>query len=346
MDKTVKNILIIFLFVLIFYILEILSTILLPLVLAFLFAVIFQPLIQMLKKIKIPSWLIFPVVTGVTLLVLFGVFDLLFQSASEMYDQREFMMQKLTSKSQQAIRSINSNFNLSISYRVIEKSITDMFTTKMITQSAGMVATEVGAFTASFCMFALYYVVLLMGLSNYKEFLNYVGGENRQDSFVTAYEKIQKSIYSYLLIKTCVNIAQGLIVWGVCSLFGLKFAQLFGILAFVIHYIPNIGSILSTVVPGLMAIVQFDDTGTIWGFIAILAAAQFIMGNYIEPLIAGHQLKLNTVTVIFGLVFWGWLWGIAGMMLSVPLMVILKLVLEQIPDMGYFARLMSVPNKS
>jgi predicted PurR-regulated permease PerM len=78
---------------------------------------------------------------------------------------------------------------------------------------------------------------------------------------------------------------------------------------------------------------------------AILGGAQFIMGNYVEPLIAGHKLNLNTVTVIFGLVFWGWLWGIAGMMLSVPLMVIIKLVLEQIPDMGYIARLMSVPEK-
>jgi predicted PurR-regulated permease PerM len=142
-----------------------------------------------------------------------------------------------------------------------------------------------------------------------------------------------------------VNITQGIIVWGICSLFGLKFALFLGVIAFIIHFIPNIGAILSTILPTIMAIVQFDDTGTIIGMTAILGGAQFIMGNYVEPLIAGHKLNLNTVTVIFGLVFWGWLWGIAGMMLSVPLMVIIKLVLEQIPDMGYIARLMSVPEK-
>lgn len=345
MDKITRNVMLVFLFVLVFVLLEAMSSILLPLALAFLCAVIFQPLILFLKRKSVPGWIIFPIVTAGTLLALFGVIDLMFQSGYEIYDQKDFMIKQITEKSRGAISWINRNFNLAISWRVIEKSITDMFTTKMLTQSAGVVATEIGSFTASFFMFALYYVVLLTGLSKYKTFLGFVGGESRGEQFIDNYEKIQKSIYSYLIIKTIVNLLQAVIVWAICSAFGLKFALVIGVIAFFIHYIPNIGSILSTVLPGLMAVVQFDDANTIVLLVALVGGAQFIMGNYVEPLIAGHQLKLNTVTVIFGLVFWGWLWGIAGMIMSVPLMVIIKLALEQIPDMSFIARLMSVPDK-
>jgi len=77
----------------------------------------------------------------------------------------------------------------------------------------------------------------------------------------------------------------------------------------------------------------------------ILLALQLTMGNFVEPKLLGNRLRLNTVTVIFGLVFWGYLWGIPGMILSVPLMVVLKLTFEYIPSTRIFARLMSYPEK-
>jgi AI-2 transport protein TqsA len=94
-----------------------------------------------------------------------------------------------------------------------------------------------------------------------------------------------------------------------------------------------------------MAIIQYDTFSVPITLAVILLILQLTMGNFIEPKLLGNRLRLNTVTVIFGLVFWGYMWGIPGMILSVPLMVVLKLTLEYIPSTRVLARLMSYPEK-
>ena len=102
---------------------------------------------------------------------------------------------------------------------------------------------------------------------------------------------------------------------------------------------------LATVIPVFMAVIQFDSAGMVLGILICLGASQFVIGSVIDPMIMGNRLKLNTVTVIFGLVFWGYIWGIPGMLLSVPLMVMIRLLLERSDDFAIIARIMGNPVK-
>jgi predicted PurR-regulated permease PerM len=131
----------------------------------------------------------------------------------------------------------------------------------------------------------------------------------------------------YLGIKTVVSIATGivagLLTWGI----GLDFPLLWGMLAFLLNYVPTIGSIIAAVPAVLMALVQLGVGGasaTAIGFVAI----NMIFGNIIEPRLMGHGVGLSPLIVFIGLFFWGWVFGPVGMLLSVPLTMTLKLALE------------------
>jgi predicted PurR-regulated permease PerM len=193
-------------------------------------------------------------------------------------------------------------------------------------------------------MFALYYIVLLSGMSNYPAFVRYVGGK-RQETFLKNYETIQKSILAYILTKTLINLSTGALVTIICLIFGIKFALFWGLLVFLLNFVPQIGSVLGILPIVMMGLIQFDSIQAILLLIILTEAVLFTMGNVLEPKVMGSRLRLNTITVLFGLVFWGYLWGIAGMMLSIPLMVIIKLTFDNIPSFHVFGRVMGYPEK-
>jgi predicted PurR-regulated permease PerM len=105
-----------------------------------------------------------------------------------------------------------------------------------------------------------------------------------------------------------------------------------------------VGSILATIPPLLLGLIQLGSPAAIFGLFGLLLVVQFSFGNIIEPRLMGSSLSLNTVVVILGLVFWGYLWGIAGMVLSVPLLVLVKVILAQFEEASIVVRLMGTSN--
>jgi len=143
-------------------------------------------------------------------------------------------------------------------------------------------------------------------------------------------EKIQLFLHGvniYFLTKTVTSAATGLIVWGMLSFFKLDYALLFGVLAFFLNYIPNIGSIIAALPALLIALLQLNLIETI-----IIAAGYIIIntliGNLIEPKIMGKGVGLSTFIVFVSMVFWGWIFGPVGMFLSVPLTVVIKIAFD------------------
>jgi predicted PurR-regulated permease PerM len=131
----------------------------------------------------------------------------------------------------------------------------------------------------------------------------------------------------YLGIKTVVSMATGLTAGVLTWMIGLDFPLLWGMLAFLLNYVPNIGSIIAAVPAVLMALVQLGPGGagaTAIGFVGI----NIVFGNIIEPRLMGYGVGLSPLIVFIGLVFWGWVFGPVGMLLSVPLTMTLKLALE------------------
>lgn len=345
-DKTVKSILVFFFFVLVIYLISLLSSLLIPLVLAFLCASLFQPLGIYLRKKKIPEWLILPVIAVVTLAIIFLIFQIVWQTGQEISSQQSYLLGRLNIKLNSVFAWVDAitqkYFNASFNFEFI----TSQLNPGTISSLAAKAATTIGDFTGSFIIFVLYYIALLASMPRYKVFLEYVSGNTIDSRFVQNYESIQRSIISYMKIKTGISLATGLLTSVICVIFGIKFAFLWGLLAFILNFIPTIGSIIAVLPPFLMAVVQYDSAKMMILVLLCLIAVQNVMGNVVEPIITGSRLRLNTLTVIFGLVFWGYIWGIWGMFLAVPLLVLFKIIMEQIPELSIISRLMGTIKSS
>ncbi|MEX2571662.1 MAG: AI-2E family transporter [Gemmatimonadota bacterium] len=156
--------------------------------------------------------------------------------------------------------------------------------------------------------------------------------------------KIVREIQHYLAIKTLISVATGVTIGVVTWGLGLDFPLLWGLLAFLLNYIPNVGSIIAALPAILVALLQLGPG------VALLVALVYIgvnalFGNFLEPMLVGRQLGISTLVVVLSLVFWGWVWGPIGMFLSVPLTMALKIGLENSEDFRWLAFLMAAEPK-
>jgi len=183
----------------------------------------------------------------------------------------------------------------------------------IISQTAGTVAS---LFSQGFLI--LIFIIFLLA------------GRNPHAVRAGIYADVESKVRTYITTKFVLSAVTGLAVWIVLALFGLKMAALFGLMAFVLNYIPSIGSVIATLLPLPVALAQFGDPFSPWailGVVAIPGAVQMTVGNVIEPKIMGQGLQLHPVTILLALAFWGLLWGVIGMLLAVPLTATIRIVL-------------------
>ncbi len=153
-------------------------------------------------------------------------------------------------------------------------------------------------------------------------------------------DRFLSSVNNYLAIKTVVSIVTGAIVSFMLWMFGLDFFLLWGVLAFLFNYIPNIGSIIAAVPAMSLALLQLGPTSA--GFIGLgYLVINAVMGNVVEPRYLGKGLGLSTLVVFLSLIFWGWLLGTVGMLLSIPLTMVIKIALENSAEGKWFAVLLT-----
>lgn len=165
-------------------------------------------------------------------------------------------------------------------------------------------------------------------------------GDGRSKRISAVIEATNAQVRKYLVIKTAMSLANGLIVWVVLSLFGVDFAALFGFLAFLLNFIPDIGSLVATALRVGFALFQFGTFWTPFWILVITVGLDSILGYFVEPKVMGKELGLSPLLVFFSLLFWGWLWGIPGMILSVPLTAVIKIVCQNVPALRPVAVLM------
>jgi predicted PurR-regulated permease PerM len=345
MDNSVKTIIILIFVIIVFVLLYVIQSILLPLVLAFFAAALFQPLVSFLRKLKIPMFIILPFVLIFSIFILFGIYQVIQNTFTEIIAQSDYLADRLNERSKAIFSWANHTFGARLSFNKLYRNAVDQMDPNWIAKRTTDILAYATSFGSSIFMFLIYYVVLLAGMANYKKYFEYVENFDPDSKITHSYEKVQKAINSYLVIKTMLCLIMGFAAYLICLSFGIKFALFWGFLTFVVSYIPNIGAVISTVFPILMAIVEFDSFQIIFLFSLLLFGVHMILGTVVEPIIMGSNMSINTITVIFGLVFWGFIWGIPGMMLSVPLLVVFKLVLEQFPSTEVISRVMGVPKK-
>lgn len=170
---------------------------------------------------------------------------------------------------------------------------------------------------------------------------NFFQDEEQADRVSLIIASIIHRVNYYLLVKGFVSLVTGLMVFVVATLFELELAVALGVLTFVLNFIPNVGSIVATGMVALVAYVQTADATVTTAIFIITGVIQFVNGNVIDPMLMGRALRLSSFGIIISLAFWGAVWGIPGMFLSVPIMVMMLVVCSHVPTLRPVAVLLS-----
>jgi AI-2 transport protein TqsA len=168
----------------------------------------------------------------------------------------------------------------------------------------------------------------------------YPNTQNRKNT-LKVLQKIDHSIGRYLLLKTAVSLLTGVLSFIVLLIFRIDAPFFWAFLIFILNYIPTIGSLIATLFPALFALLQFGDWGPALWILFTVGTIQMIVGNFVEPKVMGNSLNISSLVVILALSFWGAIWGVTGMLLSVPITVIMVILFSEIPATRNIAILLS-----
>ena len=308
------------------------APILIPFSLAVFVAILSLPIMMWLKGRGVPSVLAILVTVLVDVSV-FGLIVLLAsQSAAEFQEQLPRYIARLDALASQGLDWLQA--------RGVPAG--DFVSTDFLDQDRviGLVGGTVGRALVLVSNTVIVLLILIFTLGEATifpaKFQAILGREGGQSYRLT---KIVREIQEYLGIKTLVSLATGVVLGGWAWFMDLDFPVLLGLIAFVLNYVPTIGSIIASV-PAILLALVLHSVGH--AFIVGLgyAAVNTLLGNLIEPSLLGRRLGLSTLVVLLSLIFWGWLWGPVGALLAVPLTMVLKIMLENSPDLRWIAILL------
>jgi len=309
------------------------SALLVPFLLAIFIAIICAGPFYWLQQRRVPSALALLLVVAAVMLAGLLILTLVGTSINDFTRELPIYQEKLRTQTA-ALFDWLSKFGLQVSKQVL----LDLFDPGAVMQySASMLATAGGMLTNSF-LILLTVIFILLEASGMPAKLKAALPD--ADNSLASFEKFTTGVREYLAIKTFVSFATGVAVTFGLLLLGLDYALLWGLLAFLLNYVPNIGSIIAAVPAVLLAVVQLGPLQAL--FVAVIyLLVNVIMGNVVEPRMMGRKLNLSSLVVFISLVFWGWILGPIGMLLSVPLTMIVKIALEVNDSTRWLAILLS-----
>jgi predicted PurR-regulated permease PerM len=307
-----------------------------PFFLAIFFYFILSPALDFMTRLKIPKAIALALVIVVTFSSLYLLGVLIYSSAKGFVGSFPQYGEKIS----RLLNSISEKLSPG-GVNVNPWSWTDGLDVNRI---ASFLLASLNQFLAVFSSLVLIFVFLIFMLAGRGKLSAKVEksfSAARADKINQVIENIDSQVQKYLVIKTGISVISGVIAGTVLALFGVNFAIVFGFLTFILNFIPSLGSIIAISFSALMAAFQFGRYWpALWIFI-ILISLDILMANFVEPKWMGRGLGLSPLAVLFSLFFWGWLWGIPGMILAVPIMAIVKIICGNIPSLEFIAELIS-----
>ena len=311
------------------------KAILVPFLIALFISIICAQPIYWLQKKKVPKGLaVFIVLLGM-LSVFTGFGYLIGGSVSSFSSNAPNYEATLKTITNTFLQNLN-NYGI----KVTHAQFNNMFEPSRVLSFTSVVVNQVVNMMGNAFLVFLTILFMLLELSSIPDKLRTIfkGPAESMDYL----ETIIQSIRHYLVIKTYISIAVGVFIYISLSVIGLDYAILWALIACLLNYIPNIGSLIALIPAFFLALVQLGMGGAIWVLVSF-AVVHSVLGNFIEPKIMGRGLGLSTLVVFLSLVFWGFIFGIVGMFLSVPLTITLKIVLEQNEKTKWIAILLGTP---
>ncbi|HZH87900.1 MAG TPA: AI-2E family transporter [Chitinophagaceae bacterium] len=339
---TIKNLLLIIVVPLVLYLLHILSFIFIPFVFGLFIALLFSPLMRWFKRMGVPGFLGVITVFIIVSLGIMVTYKLVHLSSNELTKVNESFKPKLDERLNEISKPIVQFMN--INPRNDETDFKALLNSEEIkSQVFGKLGTgiNIAGNVISMILMTLFFMVLfLAGTMDLQRLLELFIFKN-QDAKINIFKKIEKDAFTYILIKTLISISTGVLISLSCYFFGISFPIFWGLVAFLLNFIQMIGSIVSVAALALFALVELSFAGSFVFFVAVIIGIQFILGNILEPILMGKSFSINTVAVLIMLAIWGFIWGIPGLILAVPISALLKRIFEQFPSTQIYAKAMS-----
>jgi len=308
------------------------TSILVPFLLAVFIAIICTPFLFWLQKRGIPNALAILIIMIAILAV--GILVTVFVGASvtdfsdNLPSYRERLIQKTS-----GLQEWLARFGLEIS----DKAIREKFDPGVAMQMAARTLTGLTGVLSNAFLILLTVIFILLEVAGFPRKLR--AALDEPEKSLSGFSRFTKSVNRYLALKTVFSLITGFGIWLWLSILGLDYALLWGFLAFMLNYVPSIGSMIAAIPAVLLALVQLGSGHAILaagGYFAVNTA----IGSIIEPRVMGRGLGLSTLVVFLSLVFWGWVLGPVGMLLSVPLTMILRIALETNEDTRWISVLL------
>ena len=369
-DKTEKFFISVIGIVIIGLSLKELSNIFIPLVIAYLLFFAFSPLNNFLSKFKIPLAAIILIDIFITALLTWGVSAFIIGSFSQFADQLPGYEEKLNNIVRGAASAIGINDPFYINFSI--KNSLKYIDFKPI---AGSLFSSTFSLLGNVLFILFFFVFVVTGHNNVydaikkrfvhrkaehsPEKLNTIISDSltsetlgekleressdREEKLAATFKNITEQIQRYIITKIGVNLGAGVSVFIVCILFKIDFPVIWALLTFMLNYIPSLGSAIALILPVLFVLVQSGSIGFTILIAIIIGAIQTVFFNILEPQIIGRRLNLTPLLILLSVLLWGYVWGVIGMLLSVPLTAIIKIIMSnsESKDMLFFSDLMS-----
>jgi predicted PurR-regulated permease PerM len=297
------------------------QSVILPLIIAWLLSFLIGPAINFMTARKIPATL----AVAIILIILVGVFYLSFTFLYARFAAFAAAYPKYHARFNELIALITSQWNLEFD------PLAGINWGQNIGRFLATLSRSIFVFISQLVLVIIFLFFILLGkpFFRYKILKSFSAEDADQIARITF--SITGQIRRYLSLQFLISFTTGVLVWLALEIIGVDFAVTWGALAFFLNFIPTVGSIVGSIPPILLALIQFYPS--FWPSVITLLTLltiQLGMGNALAPKLMGDQLNLSPVVVLLSLLFWGWLWGIVGALLSIPIAAAIKIVCENI----------------
>ncbi|TVQ24212.1 MAG: AI-2E family transporter [Spirochaetaceae bacterium] len=312
-------------------VLHLTAGIVLPLVIAVLLSYVLTPIVDYMRRMGLPRTL--SVILVVLLLIGFGVLvGLVFYTSVQSLVRRFPVYQ---ARLLELLEEFSEFANLPEGIEN-ELNLTQNISSLIFSLSGG-----IAEFLGNFMMMLLFVMFILFEKPYLRTKMMQALQGPRTDRISRVFAGINSQVARYLSVKLVISTMTSVSVYLSFSIIGVDFAFIWAILTFLFNFIPSIGSIAISVLSYVFVVLQFaPNWNPVIAAVVSMTVIQFVIGNVLDPKIQGDSLNLSPVIILFSLLFWGWLWGITGAFLAVPLTVTLKIVFENIPGMEWIGILM------
>jgi len=330
------------LFALTIYLLVVGEGVFIPLVLAIFIAYLIIALSHMVERIKVagkqlPGWFCMVAAIVIFLLAIGLIVQLIAGNVRDVVDAAPQYQERL----QDLLANINTTMTslLPLSGPV---NLTTLMEGLDLRSLAGRFAGALQSIAGNTFLILLYVAFLLLEYRTFdRKLAAMFPAKERLDRVRSTLAEIGQKTETYVAVKTVVSLLVGGISYVALLIFGVDFAGFWALLIFILNFIPYIGSLIAVLFPTVLSLLQFGSLGIFAMVLTVLAGAQVFVGNVLEPRLMGKSLNLSPLIILIALSVWGALWGVTGMILSVPITVIGTIILAQFPQTRPIAVFMS-----